>query len=336
VVFTANPAYRRSHAPDGPHIKEIRFVRYASFEQAKDALHGNRLQLLVDLTSREAVALGSGPFDMITPTQQGDPRSAVLTNSRVYFLAPNHRRKPLQNEELRRAIGFALDREAVLTQVYRAGGKRFHQVLNGPYPLGSWAYDPDFAPAKRNPHDPKQAAELFEQARAKLGALPALTLRYAAEDEQAGVACRLFAGQLAGYGLPLRVVATPAAQLADELRKADPDFDLVYAHYDFPNEMLSLWPLFEPPLGDGLGRNFMGYAGDVVLESAFRAMHDRRDLSAVQRHARDIHGRIVTRGVLLPLWQLDRHVAVHHSLRFKRLHPLWVFEDVEEWELRPE
>jgi hypothetical protein len=36
---------------------------------------------------------------------------------------------------------------------------------------------------------------------------------------------------------------------------------------------------------------------------------------------------------LIPLWQLDRHVAVHKSLRDARIHPLWLFDNVEHWRL---
>ena len=36
---------------------------------------------------------------------------------------------------------------------------------------------------------------------------------------------------------------------------------------------------------------------------------------------------------LIPLWQLDTHVAVHPSLRPAALDPLLVFDRVEDWKL---
>jgi hypothetical protein len=36
----------------------------------------------------------------------------------------------------------------------------------------------------------------------------------------------------------------------------------------------------------------------------------------------------------IPLWQLDKFVATHRSLQFTRLHPVWVFDSVEEWRLK--
>jgi ABC-type transport system substrate-binding protein len=336
VIFRANPSYRRPHAPQGPRLKEIRFVRQRGIEHTIEALAKDRVQIVLDLSSREAAALGNGPFDLLTPTFRADPRSTALTNPSVTFLAPNFRRKTMQDDDLRQAISFTLDREAILTQVFRAGNSRLHRSLQGPYPLDSWAYDPAFAPAKRDPYQPKQAADGFNAAKAKFGSLPVLSLRHAAEDEQAAHACRLIASQLGAYGLVLRTVPTPTGQLLTELAKSDPDFDLVYWRHDYPSEMLSLWPLFEPPLGEARGRNFMGYANDPELEAAFRGMHDRRDFAAVQRLARQVHARIVSKAILIPLWQLDRHVVVQHSVRSKRLHPLWTFEDVEEWELKGE
>ena len=36
---------------------------------------------------------------------------------------------------------------------------------------------------------------------------------------------------------------------------------------------------------------------------------------------------------LIPLWQLDTHVALHPALRPTRLDPLLIFDDVAEWKL---
>jgi hypothetical protein len=38
--------------------------------------------------------------------------------------------------------------------------------------------------------------------------------------------------------------------------------------------------------------------------------------------------------IMLPLWQIDRHVAVHRNLRYTRLHPVCVVDDIELWQLR--
>jgi hypothetical protein len=104
---------------------------------------------------------------------------------------------------------------------------------------------------------------------------------------------------------------------------------LAYWHYDFPTEALSLWPLFAA----GPGRNFMGYPRDGELEGLFQELHNRRAFPAVQRQAHLLHELIMRKMLLIPLWQLDRHVGVHRSLKPTRLHPLWVFDDVEEWRL---
>jgi hypothetical protein len=36
---------------------------------------------------------------------------------------------------------------------------------------------------------------------------------------------------------------------------------------------------------------------------------------------------------LIPLWQLDTHLAYHHDLTPVRIDPLLVFSEVEQWKL---
>jgi hypothetical protein len=174
---------------------------------------------------------------------------------------------------------------------------------------------------------------VLAQARQQLGTLPALALKHAAEDPAAAAACAQLRGMLAAIDLPVTVEAAPRSQLVAELAREQPNFDLLYWHYDFETEALALWPLFDPKGAAGPNRNFMGYPRDGELEGLFQELHSRSAFNAVQRQAHQLHELMIRQMLLIPLWQLDRHIGVHRSLKPTRLHPLWIFDDVEMWRM---
>ncbi len=334
-VFLANPHYRRPHAPRGPAIREIRFVKYddANLEQAKQDVLSGRLQMLLDLSTAQAETLrGNSAVELLTPTRPPENTQGVyLTNPRVYFVAPNHRKPELQNAELRKGIAWAIDRESILNKLFRHGdGKRFHQSLSSPFPVGCWAQDPE-KPLPPNPFRLDQAKGFLDAARNKLGNLPALTLKYPQEDSDAAGACAMIQTMLDAAGLKVTPQPVARVQLAAELLKESPDFDLVYWHYDYDSETLSLWPLFDP--NSAAGRNFMGYTRDGDLAGYLQRLLAYRDLGRLADELYQLNAYFYQNMIVAPLWQLDRHVIVHRSLKPTRLHPIWVFQNVEEWQL---
>ncbi len=336
-VFLANPHYRRAHAPRGPAIKEVRFVRYESseWEQAKQDVLSGKLQMLLDLSTTDAESLrGNTAVEVLTPTRPPEnTQGAYLTNPRVFFLAPNHRKPALRNEDLRKGIAWAIDRETILNKVFRHGeNKRFHQSINGPFPLGSWAYSADLS--VHNPFRLESARSHLDKAKGALGNLPSLSLKYPDEDSDAAAVCAMVQSMLDAAGLKVQPQPVPRTQLNAELLKESPDFDLVYWHFDFENETLSLWPLLDPNDTGGRGRNILGYTRDSELHGHLQRLLQYRD---IQGYLKDelwrLHDHLYQRMVVIPLWQLDRHVVLHRSLKPARLHPLWIFQDVEEWQL---
>lgn len=328
LVFKANPHYRRPHAPTGPALSEIRFIRYGNFTDAKSALASGRWQMLLHLTTPEREQLAGIDHTIVaTPTEQPEGAN-VLANPRIWFLAPNYRKPAWQNENLRHAVSLSLDREALLQEVFRGQGKKQHRALTGPYPLGSWAYNPDLTPDKVTAFNPSMARQRAQSS----GFSGTLKLRFPVEDEQAANACAAIQKAVEQHaGLRLTLEAMPSQQIAADLASENPTFDLLYWHYDFPNETLSLWPLLDPRAISPNGQNFFGYRGDSELERLFRLIQSRRDFEFVRRRSHEVHDHLWRKMVFIPLWQLDVHVAMHVSLEVRRLHPLYVFDEVETW-----
>lgn len=338
MVFLANPHYRRPWAPAGPAIQEVRFVRYSDFAAAKQAVADGRWQMLLDLTTPEKEELTGLPgVNVLVPTEVKDAQLPhALANPRIYFLAFNFRNPVFQNDALREAIGKAVDRETILREVFRGKGRPYHQVLTGPYPNGSWAVPEGSGPGKVQGFQPSRAATQMNQAKASGANLSSLTISFAEEDLNAAKACEKIKENLEKLGLAVKLKGMPALQLQADLQSERPTFEAVYTHYDFPNELLSLWPLFDTSSVTPLGQNFMGDCRDTALISLFRSMQNKRELGFIVRRTHEAYDLMWRKMHFVPLWQLDPHVAVHRSLVITRLHPTHIFEDVEQWRLRSE
>ncbi|MCS6975619.1 MAG: ABC transporter substrate-binding protein [Gemmatales bacterium] len=336
AIFRANPNYRRPHAPTGPAIQEIRLVQYDDIQQARQALANGTLHLLTDFTTKERDALTGIPqVDLLDPTQPRDQSPPYLANGRVYWLAPNFRQKAMQNLDLRLAISYAIDRERILNEVFRGKDRKYHQVLNGPFPLNSWAYNPALTPDRESPYKPEAARNHVARARQSLGNLPSLKIRFATNEPLAAEAVQQIANQLKSIDLTVQVEGIPYQQLLAELAGDRPQFDLLYWRHDFENETLNLWPLFDPQGIGPRGRNFMGFERDSQVEGRFRELQQHRDFGFIREKAQMLHDLLtLQKMVLIPLWQLDRHVAVHRNLRPTRIHPHHIVEDIELWQLR--
>jgi ABC-type transport system substrate-binding protein len=323
--FLANSQYRRVDKPGLPHIREIQL--FHSADPAGDFSAG-RLHLLLDLPTERIQKL-KGLKGVTVQT---------LPNRRIYFLAVNHQfSRQLQNEHLRRAIAYAVNRKKILDEVFRADLKNDpqppHRPLNGPYPLGSWAC----LPLSTLP------ADLFDLRKARAQATEVkkdftrvkLSLKYPEGDPRVERACEAIRYQVAALdaGIQLDLEPRPARQLRDEV-ELNHAYDLAYYHYDYPSELYWAWPLFDPSerAMDRGGPNFLGYKNTGLASLFIRAM-SYRQFEEVQKLIQETHAQLEATMPLIPLWQLDTHIAIHEDLTPVRLDPLLVFSAAEEWRL---
>jgi ABC-type transport system substrate-binding protein len=163
-----------------------------------------------------------------------------------------------------------------------------------------------------------------------------LSLKYPDGDPLVKRACELIKEQVAalGTGIQLELEAKSPRQLHDEVEFGH-DFELAYYHYDYPTDGYWLWPLFNTNAKalDRGGKNYLGYQNDGQLESLFIKSMRHRDFQEFQHLTQDIHDRLYEKMPLIPLWQLDTHLAIQDDLKSSRLDPLLVFTDVEYWKL---
>ena len=89
-----------------------------------------------------------GFIDSVPPkdltTVEGDNKLQVqkIAGLNFYYFDLNNASEPFSNRNLRRAVAWATDRDAVHKLVYYSTGV----ISNGPIPPTSWAYDPNYKP----------------------------------------------------------------------------------------------------------------------------------------------------------------------------------------------
>jgi peptide/nickel transport system substrate-binding protein len=317
LIFTANPLYANRPAKyrDGvPQIREIQFIPLSA-DPAKD-LGDGVVDFIPDLPSGSVQAVQALGGKAVLPPQP---------TRRIYFLAVNHRRTRLQNENLRKAIAHAIPREELLRKSFRGTqDAKVHRVLTGPYPPGSWACDPTLK---------------YEQAKANgfINAEPSLktvglTLACPDDDPRVVAAMEELARAVKTViGVDIKVLPQPPRDLRVTVEETFA-YDLAYYYYDFPSDAYWLWPLFHPNGLEPRQGNYLGYADDQ-LGRLLGQMNGRRDIRELQKQAHLVHGRIFDKMPLIPLWQLDRHAAFAVGVKPVAFDPLLVFEDVEQWRL---
>jgi ABC-type oligopeptide transport system substrate-binding subunit len=327
--FLANPIYNtRSSKPDLPHIQEVRL--YASQKPAEE-LRKFELDLALDLTADEADKLlqQADQFTVPLPTP-------TTPNRRIYFLAVNHLKVPQAN--LRQALAYAINREALLDKHFRKSlkGQKLHKALNGPFPAGSWACNPNM----RNGPD-KNGIDLFDLNRAKslsvdkkaLGDVP-LKLKYPGGDPVLKEAMDELCAQVKdATGITLEPLACEPHNLRQDVEQTQ-SYDLAYYHYDFPDETYWLWPLFSP-LRATDDSNFLK-CNNENLEKLLKDAMSYRDFAQVKQYVQEVHKTFNQDMPFVPLWQLDPLLAYTRDVNPVDLDPLLVFSSIEEWRLRPQ
>jgi peptide/nickel transport system substrate-binding protein len=318
IVFVANPSYSsRAGKSQLPRIREIHFLQtddpVKEFDKGDDK---RTIDLYLGVNAEQAKSLRS-----VSSLTVSEP----MVNRRIYFLAVNHQRPALKNDSLRQALTYAVNREKILDDCFRGDlGKKVHRALNGPYPAGSWACDPNLGSLDRL----DKAKHFADQAGAEGYKDLKLGLLYPKNDAPAAKAMAMVRDAMKEIGVEIDLQPLDLASLREAVEKTQ-NFDLAYYRYDYSSEVYWLKPLFEP----GGKYNYMNIPADSLLDHLFGEALSHRQFSEVQTSTRSIHGLFQTQMPFIPLWQLDAQAAYHKSLKPGPMDPLLLFPGIEEWRM---
>jgi len=333
VRFEANPHYRVEGLP---RIREIIFLKLEALRAIESFERGE-----VDLV------YGVQPEHVTQLVQAGETVETLKTPT-VTFLAPNHRSRLLENENLRLAIAHAIDRTAILDQYFRPGGREGdHAELSGPYPKFAsedskpcWAYNPAVAA-----FNPDLARAYAEKASDELDGISLrLRLIYPGGRPDVENACRRIADNVkqktsveGKTSVELVLQRVDPSRFYDQVTN-DHDFDLAYWSHTFEDSTYWLEPLLDedPVARQPGGLNFLGYVPDEDLAGLFRSIRRHKQFRRIQELTHDVHQHVFRKAVIIPLWQLDVYIAVSKRLENVTLDPFVVFGGAERWSIRAE
>ena len=178
-----------------PKLDGVRFTFVSDPTVALQNLRGGEVQWTDNLPPQQVPALLDG----------ADPTVRSVPSTDYWYLALNQARKPYDDVDVRRAIAFALDREAI-TKAAKFGLATVNQTA---IPQNS-AFHYEYAPYS---HDPNQARQLLDQA-----GVDGLTmdLMVTSEYPETVTAAQVIASQLDDIGVTVKIRTLDFAQWLDE------------------------------------------------------------------------------------------------------------------------
>lgn len=263
----SGPFLLEHHAP-GHEIRLVRNERF--FGTGGPHLDGVTIRIVPDASNLGTQVLAGGVDYMEGAAPRDAERLAAAPGVRVMpidrpnytYVGWNGDRAPLGDPEIRRALGLAIDRVAIVEELLYG----FGVVSAGPVPSAYWAADPDSAPL---PYDPDRAhAILAERGFGPDGAPLAIEIATNAGNELRAATLVKMQEYLGRVGVELRIL--PAMQMGAFVeRNMAGEFEAYVASWTFTGKV-ELHALFGsgaiPPAGYNVVR-YRSAATDARLES---------------------------------------------------------------------
>lgn len=132
--------------PDLAKVNRLRYRPISEESTRVAALRSGEVDIIANVSGELAAELGADENIVIY-------RRAALDH--LYLLTQNAR-APFNNPDARLAVNYAIDREALVSNIVKAG-----QTIGGHIPQGTVGYDPSLTPM---PYDPDEARRLLDKA----------------------------------------------------------------------------------------------------------------------------------------------------------------------------
>jgi len=311
----------------GPYrIVEVRSDRYIllranrHFPLGAPAIPTLRFRIVPEATMR-ALELEKGSVDFVENAvdpdtlrwlADADGGHTILRgpSNTFQYLGVNHRRPPLADLRVRRAVALAIDRAAIVRYVLKGTAR----VATGILPPHHWAYAHH---VRAYPHDPARARALLDRAgyRRPAGApkAPRLTLSYkTTTQELSRRVAEVLAYQLAAVGIHLDISTYEWGTFYADIKSGNFDlYSLAWVGIADPDIMrLVFHSAMVPPAGNNRGA-FASRRMDRLTDAA-RGEIDRKRRRRLYVRAQRTAARELP---YVPLWWPDNVVVTSPRLR---------------------
>ena len=289
--------------------------RNPSRPPAPGAIDGIAFKVVPDPTVR-ALELAEGVCDLAENNIQPDllgylgmrPDLVIdrSPGSEYYYLEFNFRDAHLRDLRVRRAIAYAISREAIIGSLYKGAGR----AASGMLAPENWAYNGD---VERYPYDPFKASRLLDEAGYPIGPTGVRDLKFVYKTTPEGRRlAEAIQAMLRRVGITLDIRTNEFATFYSDIQKGN--FDLTSLDWVANDLTHQYYVVFDSGMTPPSGSNRGGYSNpamDRLLEQA------ETTLDPAAR--REIYARIQKAAAAdLPyvsLWWMDNVVVMNRRVR---------------------
>lgn len=175
-----------------------------------------RVKTVTDATSLQAELQSGGvdiapnpsnlPPDMLKTMTSGNLKVDQFDGSNIQYLVFNVQSAPLNNPKIRQAIGYAIDRQKIVTELLSGQAKVASSIL----PIQSWAY----AAGTTYSYDPAKAKQLLQEAGYKN---EPITFKYGAGNAAVNQYSQVIQSALTEIGLNVQIETLEANTIRQQL-----------------------------------------------------------------------------------------------------------------------
>ncbi len=297
------------------HVAEVVEQRYPTHENAVQGLLRGDISLYPNppiwLVSRIAAA----------DNFQIEPYTVPTT----HVLQFNPQSEPLKNNEFRRAMAYAINRERILKEILFRNEPSVAQrsrLTSAPFATKSYAYNQTVEPHK---FDPQLAFALVTVSKKRLGgAVPELTM--ICEPDEMMLKCAAeFVKEWDRVGIKVNLVSDPKEPVPAK-------WDIVYRTVRMQEPITDLWP-FLTMSHDARVRD-LEHLPDWLRQQLVE-LEQAPDLNAGIEMLRRLHLRLQEYVQVAPLWEIDDVVVIRKNIQFFQPSPLGPYHNIEKWVVRP-
>jgi len=250
---------------------------------------------------------------------------------RYHLYAFNLNNSLLQDENLRLAMYYGLDRPRILQAIYKGKGR----LVYGPAPRESLAYDPN---VKIIPYDPEKAKKILIDAGYydsdgdgildKDGKPLSFTLLYVRDMDERYKQHLKFKADMKALGIDIKLKEVTFQKLMRYLK--DSNFDIVFFSWSTGSI-----PAFKAVWSTSGSENFIGYSNWKV-DKLVEVMGKETDKSKRIKLARKIFRIIADDVPAIFLFSLDSLVVHSVTVEGIKPNPMNIFYGIEKWEVGEE
>lgn len=195
LTFERNDNY---WIPERPYLDRVEVSVIPDAQALVNSLKAGQVQAVSNINYRDAETLAAGGAHTTTNLEGAELQIYVGTNVQ---------NPALSEVRLRQAIAYALDRDRIITEVFRGAG----YPINVPWPKSSPAYDESLNSTFAT--DPDKARALV----AELGTIPTLPLTYQAGNPYYEATAQIVQANLAEVGITVELDPVESAAFVKQL-----------------------------------------------------------------------------------------------------------------------